>query len=62
MDGAQAAALYEKACDAGEARSCLDLGRLYETGAVVEADPERALAFYKRACALGNVEGCLAAR
>jgi hypothetical protein len=48
----------EQACDGGSAKSCVNLGRLYDTGHGVARDASRAASFYQRACDGGSAEGC----
>ncbi len=55
---ARAAALYEKACDAGFGRGCASLGLAAQDGVGIPADPKRALELYRRGCDLGAGVGC----
>jgi TPR repeat protein len=45
-------------CDSGDARSCRDLGRLFDEGKAISKDPARAAAAFARACELGLGLGC----
>jgi hypothetical protein len=49
---------HDKGCNAGDMRSCLLLGRIYETGQGVEKDLVKAIRLYKRACDGGVPIGC----
>jgi TPR repeat protein len=55
---AKAAALYERACEAGHALGCANLGAMVERGHGVPKDTARAATLYKRACDGGNLQGC----
>jgi len=71
VDAKQALALYEgndyvdarplldRACDAGNAEACNDLGEIYDTGYGVVQDHTRAAALFLKACNAGNVNSCL---
>jgi TPR repeat protein len=47
-----------RACDAGTAAACTDLGVLYAEGKAVTQDLTRARSLYQRACDGGNAPGC----
>src|SRR5262249_35958283 len=47
---AAAVAFQEKACAAGRATACFELGRLYVRGKGVPADPQRANKLFDQAC------------
>ena len=47
-----------RACDAGTAAACTELGVLYAEGKVVTQDLTRARSLYQRACDGGNAPGC----
>jgi hypothetical protein len=49
---------HDKGCSAGDMRSCLLLGRIYETGQGVDKDLIKAIRLYKRACDGGVPIGC----
>jgi hypothetical protein len=49
---------HDKGCKAGDMRSCLLLGRIYETGQGVERDLASAIRLYKRVCDGGVPVGC----
>jgi TPR repeat protein len=49
---------HDKGCKAGDMRSCLLLGRMYETGQGVERDLVSAIRLYKRVCDGGVPVGC----
>jgi TPR repeat protein len=53
-----AAAVYTKACDGGDADACSDLGLLFEQGNGVGEDGARATALFTRACDAGSPLGC----
>lgn len=57
-DPAAAAALWQRACANGHARSCYQLGRLYERGRGVPRDLHFAAALYADACDGGDRYGC----
>ena len=44
------AKIWLKACEAGEARGCVRLGFLYQSGRGVEQDDEKAGKIYQKAC------------
>lgn len=44
--------------DAGDARSCEELGRIYAAGEIVPASPGAAAHYFARSCELGWVPGC----
>lgn len=50
---------YLKACDGGDAQSCLSLGEVYEEGAFLQKDYTKALKLYEKSCTLNNAEGCM---
>jgi hypothetical protein len=57
-DYPQAITLYSKACNAGIADGCWNLGRLYLNGNGVAEDYSQALTLYTRACVAGSADGC----
>jgi TPR repeat protein len=59
-DVGRALTLYRKACSLGEADDCMRLGKFYESGKHVKADPAEVVGLYKRACELERNygEGC----
>jgi hypothetical protein len=57
-DPAQAATLYQHACELGNAGACNNLGTAYLRGVGVTADRERALTLYRRACDAGERIAC----
>ena len=58
-DFVKAKGYYEKACSAGLATACSNLGQIYEQGLVDEQkDLEKALKLYKLACDSGDGVGC----
>lgn len=58
-DFVKAKGYYEKACSAGLATACSNLGQIYEQGLVDEQkDIEKALKLYKLACDSGDGVGC----
>ena len=53
-DFKQARKMFDKACEAGEDKSCFNLGTLnYKEGR-----QSKAIKYYKRACEMGNQSGC----
>lgn len=50
--------LFQRACDAGYAKGCVDLGVLYEGGDGVAQDWNRAAMTFQRACDRGAPAGC----
>jgi TPR repeat protein len=54
----RAAAIYLQACDAGFAKSCSNLGVLYEEGRGVPADDARAVGLFDKSCAARDPIGC----
>mgnify|MGYP000875431011 CR=1 FL=1 len=57
-DEQKAAKIWLKACKAGEARGCVRLGFLYQSGKGVEQDDVKAAKFYEKACDAGELAGC----
>lgn len=53
-----AAVLFEKACDSGNAKGCFQLGALYEQGAGVVQNKYKAVTLYAQACNGGESHGC----
>ena len=49
-----AAKIWQKACETGEARGCVGLGFLYQSGRGVKQDDEK---FYQKACDAGELSG-----
>ncbi|MCX6073846.1 MAG: tetratricopeptide repeat protein [Campylobacterales bacterium] len=54
----EAAALFEKACDSGNAKGCFELGLLYEKGDGVVQNKYKAVSLYTQACRGGEAYGC----
>ncbi len=52
-------AKYIAKCNSGESKACVELGELYEEGAVLKKDYAKALSFYEKSCNLKNAEGCM---
>jgi TPR repeat protein len=48
----------EDACNAGDARSCFDLGFRFSEGRGVGKDEARAAALFTKACEGGEAQGC----
>ncbi len=48
----------QKACEAGDAKACLDLGDMYAQGQGVEKSPSKAFDLFKNACDGGDAYGC----
>jgi len=57
-DEQRAAQIWQKACEAGEARGCARLGFLYQSGKGVEQDDAKAAKFYEKACEGGFGTSC----
>ena len=57
-DEQTAAKFWQKACETGEARGCVRLGFLYQSGKGVKQDDEKAGKFYQKACDAGELSGC----
>lgn len=55
---AEAAAIYEQLCAGGRARSCGELGFMYDTGEGVAKDASRAVVLYTEACDGGFALAC----
>ena len=55
---AKAAALYQQACDAGDAVGCVNLGGLAFERQGVAQDLAKAVALYQQACDAGDASGC----
>jgi len=53
-----AEALYQGACDTGDATACSVLALMFETGQGMPRDLARAATLYGQACQLGDMEGC----
>ena len=53
-----AVALYQKACDAGNAHNCTQLGSAYHHGRGIPRDVAKAAALYQKACNGGDMLGC----
>ncbi|MEZ4299969.1 MAG: serine/threonine-protein kinase [Polyangiaceae bacterium] len=54
----EAADQFEVACDAGDLRSCVELGRMLEIGRARLKDEAKARELYQRACDAGDMYGC----
>ena len=57
-DEQTAAKIWQKACEAGEARGCARLGFLYHSGKGVKQDDTKASKFYEKACNADELSGC----
>ena len=57
-DFPKAISLYERACQAGEARACTSLGAMAFNGEGGRKDASWARGLYEKACKGGDVEGC----
>ena len=57
-DLAKAAEMYERACSAGNALGCSNLGALYARGRGVERNVEQAQRLFLLACDNGSAAGC----
>jgi hypothetical protein len=49
---------YQKACDGGEARGCVNLGKMYADGETVGQNPIKAVQLYEKGCNGGQAQGC----
>lgn len=58
LDEQTAANFWQKACETGEARGCVRIGFLYQSGRGVKQDDEKAGKFYQKACDAGELSGC----
>ncbi|MBI1338789.1 sel1 repeat family protein, partial [bacterium] len=58
QDFSRARALYQKACDGGQAAGCTNLGWLYGNGRGVAQDFGRARELFQKACDGGEAQGC----
>jgi hypothetical protein len=54
----RAVTLFFKACNAGDAGACANLGNSYRLGRGVEQDSEKARKFLDKGCNMGNKWGC----
>lgn len=61
-DAAAAASWLDKACKAGDAEGCNDLGVAYEKGNGVPRDAHKAAELIRKSCALGFAPACKKAR
>jgi uncharacterized protein len=61
-DMKRAIGLFEKACEAGLAGGCLNLGLAHQHGDGVAKNLERAKALFKKGCEFGFVPACDAHR
>ena len=57
-DEKMAAQIWQKACESGEARGCVRLGFLYQSGRGVKQDDAKAGKFYQKACDTGELSSC----
>ena len=57
-DEQTAAKFWQKACKTGEARGCVRIGFLYQSGRGVKQDDAKAGKFYQKACDAGELSGC----
>jgi len=57
-DFTKAASLYERACQAGEARACTSLGVMASSGEGGRKDVSWARGLYEKGCKGGDAEGC----
>jgi len=58
QDFPQAARLFQRACDLGNAGGCNNLGLAFSSGQGVPQDYERAFTLFEQACSGGFAEGC----
>lgn len=57
-DYARARGLFDQACAAGSATSCVDLGLMFSIGRGGPRDVARARKLYDQACQAGEASGC----
>ena len=57
-DGALAAQYWRTSCDAGEPKSCINLGVLHYEGIGMDPDAEEAARLYQQGCDSGDALGC----
>ncbi len=50
---------FHKACEAGDAESCGEIGFIYEDNKSINKNLEKAYEFYERACTLGDYGRCV---
>jgi len=55
---ADAAALFTKACEGGNAHACLNLGAMYENGEGMAQNKYQASTLYAQACRANMALGC----
>jgi len=58
QDDAKAVSLYKKACDAGYAAGCFNLGVMYHQGESVSTSATTARSYFKKACDMGHKKAC----
>lgn len=54
----RALTIYEKECADGDAKSCYEVGDIYQHGKGVDSSPIKAGEFYQKACDSGIAAGC----
>jgi hypothetical protein len=57
-DPAQAARLYQRACDLGDGAACNNLGLAFQSGRGLPRDDARAFSLFELGCSRGAAEGC----
>ena len=60
VDHRESAMALEKACEAGDAESCMYLSRMCHHGDGIAPDEARARSLLARACQLGLAQACVA--
>ncbi len=55
---ARALEIFDRACTAGDARGCNELGRLYYNGTGIKRDQARAMPLFAKSCDGGRAGGC----
>ncbi len=56
----QALQLYKEACDQGEAKGCVEAGKILASGLINNNyDTDGAKKLYKKACEMNSIEGCI---
>ncbi len=58
VDMGHAVSMFNKACDWGDERSCVQLGYIYENGTDVTQDMEKAKQYFSKSCSMGNKSAC----
>jgi len=54
VDMGHAVSMFNKACDWGDERSCVQLGYIYENGTDVPQDMEKAKQYFSKSCSMAT--------